>query len=92
MGCGSIRSQIICDKFVWDKAIFLQKLAHEFKRRPLVPPALDQNIEHFALRVDGAPKIDHAATDFEIDLVEVPCRFRELTGKDQGEFAIGRRR
>jgi hypothetical protein len=26
-GCGGIRSQLICDELVWDKAIFLQKLA-----------------------------------------------------------------
>ena len=44
-GCGSIRSQIIRDELVWDKAIFLQKLAHEFQRRTLVPPALDQHIK-----------------------------------------------
>ncbi len=39
-GCSSIRSQIICDELVWDKAIFLQQLAHQFERRPLVPPGL----------------------------------------------------
>ena len=27
-GCGGIRSQLICDELVWDKAIFLQRLAH----------------------------------------------------------------
>jgi hypothetical protein len=41
-GSGSIRSQIVRDQLVWDKAILLQKLAHEFQRRALVPPALDQ--------------------------------------------------
>src|ERR1019366_3970585 len=51
MGCGSIRPQLIRDELVWDKAIFLQQLAHEFQRRPLVPPALDQHVEHFALGV-----------------------------------------
>jgi hypothetical protein len=48
---------------------FLQKLAHQFQRGTLVPPALDQHIEHFALGVDGTPKIDHAAIDFQIDFV-----------------------
>jgi hypothetical protein len=46
------------------KTVFLQKLAHEFQRRPFVPLALDQNIKHFALGVDRAPKIGHAAIDF----------------------------
>jgi hypothetical protein len=34
-GCGGIRSQLICDELVWDKAIFLQKVAHQFKRGTL---------------------------------------------------------
>ena len=74
MGCGSIRSQLIRDELVWDKAIFLQKLAHEFKRRPLVPPALDQHIEDLAFGVDSAPEVDHAAIDLEIDFVHMPGR------------------
>jgi hypothetical protein len=44
-----------------------QKLAHEFQRRPLIPFRLDQYIEDLALGVDGAPQIDHAAIDFQID-------------------------
>jgi hypothetical protein len=72
--CSSVRAQVIRDELFWDKAIFLQQLAHEFQRRPLVPPALDQHIEHFALGVDGAPKIGHAAIDFQIDFGEMPSR------------------
>ena len=59
----TVRSQIICDELVWDKAIFLQKLAHQFKRRPFVPPSLDQHVEDLALGVDGAPQKDHPAID-----------------------------
>ena len=50
------------------KAVFLQKLAHQFQRRPLVSPGLDQNAEHFALAIHGAPELDHAAIDLEIEL------------------------
>src|SRR5450631_1800496 len=39
---------------------------------PLVPPALDQRIKHFALGIHGTPQIDHAAGDFQIDLVKMP--------------------
>jgi hypothetical protein len=53
-GSGSIRSKIVRDELVWHKTVFLQKLAHEFQRRPLVPLALDQNIKHFALGVAGS--------------------------------------
>ena len=73
-GSASIRSQIVRDQLVWDKAILLQQLAHEFQRRTLVPAALDQHIKHFALGIHGAPKIDHAAGDFQIDLIQMPGR------------------
>ena len=39
---GGIRSQIVRDQLLWDKAILLQQLAHEFQRGTLVPPAFDQ--------------------------------------------------
>src|SRR5476651_2431927 len=71
-GSGSIRSQIVCDQLVWDKAILLPKLAHEFQRGTLVPPALDPHVKHFALGIHGTPQIDHAAGDFQIDLVKMP--------------------
>ena len=71
-GCSSIRSEVICDQLVRGKAIFLQQLAHQFERRPLVPPGLDQHIKNFALGVNGSPEIDQATIDLEIDLVEMP--------------------
>ena len=37
-GCSPIRAQVIRDELVWDKAVFLQKLAHQIERRPLVAP------------------------------------------------------
>jgi hypothetical protein len=69
---GSIRFEIVRDELIWHKTVFLQKLAHEFQRRPLVPLALDQNIKHFALGINGAPQKSHAAIDPEINLIEVP--------------------
>ena len=71
-GCSPIRTQVIGDELVWDKAVFLQKLAHQFERRPFVPPGLDENVENFTLGVHGTPKIDQATTDFQIDLIEMP--------------------
>jgi len=41
-GCSSIRAQVIGDQLIRDKGVFLQKLAHQFQRRLLVPPGLDQ--------------------------------------------------
>src|SRR5580704_10019698 len=40
----------------------------------LVPFRLDKNIENLALGIDGAPQIDHAAIDLEIDLIQMPAR------------------
>src|ERR1700730_12660825 len=73
-GSCRIRSQIVRDQLVWDKSILLQQLAHEFQRRTLVPPALNQHIKHFALGIHGAPKIDHAAGDFQVDFIQMPSR------------------
>src|SRR5208283_5556173 len=71
-GCSSIRSEIICDELVGDKAIFLQQLAHQFGRRPLVASGLDQHVEDFALGIHGAPEVDQATSDLEMDFIEMP--------------------
>src|ERR1017187_2237743 len=71
-GCSPIRSEVIRDELVGDKAIFLQQLAHQFERLPLVASGLDQNVEHFALGIHGPPEVDQATIDLEIDLIEMP--------------------
>jgi hypothetical protein len=71
-GCSSIRSEVIRDQLVGDKAIFIQQLEHEFQGRPLVPPGLDQNVEHLTLGVHGTPEVDQATIDLEIDLASRP--------------------
>ena len=51
-GSGSIRPRIVCDQLVWDKAILLQHLAHEFQRGTLVPLALSASeaVAHWKIR------------------------------------------
>ena len=83
-GGSAIRSQIVGDQTVGNEAVCLQKFAHQFQRSVLVSLGLDQNIEDFAFSVDGAPKIDHAVSDFQIDFIQMPGRVRsgaELCGK-----------
>jgi hypothetical protein len=75
-GSGAIGAQIIRDQSIRNEAVFLQKLAHQLKRGVLVALGLDKYIQDLALGVDGAPQIDHAATDFQINLVKMPCRMR----------------
>jgi hypothetical protein len=64
-GCSPIRSQVIRDELVWDKAMLLQKLGHQFERRPLVASGLDENVENFTLGAQGTPEVDQATTDFQ---------------------------
>ncbi len=58
------------------KPYFFKSLRINFERRQLVPPGLDQHIKNFALGIHGAPEIDQAAIDLEIDLIEMPGRVR----------------
>ncbi len=95
--CSPIRSQVICDELVWDKAIFLQQLSHQFECRPLVPPGLDQNVEHLTLGIHGTPEVDQAPIDLEIDLIEMPgcMRLRPAfakIGRDLGSKWFTQRR
>ena len=70
-GCSPIRAQVIRDELVWDKAIFLQQLAHQFERGPLVAYGLDENVKNFTLGVHGTPEVDQATIDLEIDFIEM---------------------
>ena len=54
---------------------FLQQLAHQFERRPLVPPGLDQHIKNFTLGIHGAPEVDQATIDLEIDFIQMVWGF-----------------
>src|SRR5271154_6502903 len=73
---GSIRAQIVRDQSIGDEPAFLQEFAHQFHRGMLVSLALDQHVNDLALGVDGAPQIDHAAGNLEINLVKMPSRAR----------------
>ena len=73
---GAVRSQVVCDQPLRNKGILPQELAHQFQRGVLVSLGLDQHIEDLAFSVDGSPKVDHSAVDFQIDLVEMPSRVR----------------
>src|SRR5271166_4469087 len=85
---GAVRSQVVGDQPLRNEGILLQELAHQFHRGVLVSLGLDQHIEDLAFSVDGPPKVDHSAVDFQIDLVEMPSRMRLQTtlsqvGRDQ---------
>src|SRR5208283_1507461 len=72
----AVGPQIIRDQSIRNDGVFPQKLAHQFQRGVLVAPGLDQHIQNLALAVDGAPQVNHAPIDFQIDLVKMPDRMQ----------------
>ena len=73
-GSGAIGPQVVVDRQVWNEAVFLQQLPHEFQRRMFAAFSLDQHIEDFAFGIDGAPLMDRMAIDLQIDLIQMPDR------------------
>src|SRR3954453_9457689 len=72
-GCG-VRSELLGDDHRRREALALQQLGHQLDGRSASAPALDQDLEDFALVVDGAPKVHPLAADPDHHLVEVPLR------------------
>ena len=66
---GVVRSQIVRDQVLRQEAIFLQELAHQFQRRGLIPLGLDQDIQNLSFAIDGAPQINQASINLQIDFV-----------------------
>ena len=50
----------------------LEELPEELLRGPLVAPALDQDIEHVVVLIDGAPQVMTLPVDRQKHLVQVP--------------------
>src|SRR4030088_1350854 len=73
-GSSAIRPQVVSDQSIGNETVFLKQFAHELQRGMLVPFRLDQHIEDLALGVDGAPQVDHAPIDLEINLIQMPAR------------------
>src|SRR5271166_418859 len=63
---------------------YFKSLRISFQRGVLVSLGLDQHIEDLDFGVNCPPEIDHAAADFQIDLVEIPSRMRLQTTLSQG--------
>jgi hypothetical protein len=69
---GSIALQFISDDHVWDVLESYAELPKKAFCRVCVPSALDEDIQHVAVLIDGSPQIMPLATDREKDLVQVP--------------------
>jgi hypothetical protein len=74
MGGSGIRAQIVGDQSIGDEPAFLREFAHQFQRGMLVSLGLDQHVEDLTLGVDGAPQINHAPGNLEINLVNTEAQ------------------
>lgn len=68
---GTIALQLVRDDHPWDIGQASERLAEEFFRRRLVPPALHQDIEDMAVLINGPPEIVPLTTNREKDLIQV---------------------
>ena len=69
---GGIGAQLVGDRQLGRKAPLLEQFAHQPHGRPFIPARLDQQIEDFALLIDGTPEVHAPAGDPHDHLVEVP--------------------
>jgi hypothetical protein len=70
---GAVGAQLVGDRQLGRKPLFAEQLAHQPHGGPLVPARLDQQVENFALLVDGPPQIHALAADPHDHLVQVPA-------------------
>ena len=73
---GAVRPQFVRDHCLWQKAIFLQELAHQFQRCGLIPLGLDQHVQNLSFTINGSPEIDQASIALQIGFVEMPYSVR----------------
>jgi hypothetical protein len=69
---GGVGAQLVGDRQLGRKAPLLEQFAHQPDGRPFIPARLDQQIEDFALLIDGTPEVHAPAGDPHDHLVEVP--------------------
>src|ERR1700674_4173160 len=67
---GGITAQLVGDDGPRDVLQSLQQLAKEFLGSLSIAKRLHQDIEHLAVRIDGAPQIIQLAIDRQVDFIE----------------------
>src|SRR5690349_16481914 len=69
---GRMARRLVRDQDARRATLPLEELAQQALRRPLVAPALDEDVGHEAVLVDRPPRPVLLAGDRELDLIEVP--------------------
>src|SRR4051812_24276474 len=68
----AIAGQLVGDHHAWCDALHLEQLPQKALRRCGIAAALDQNIEHDPVLIDGTPQPMLLAGDVDHHLIEVP--------------------
>src|SRR4051812_13709394 len=90
---GAVARQLVRDHHTRGPALLFQQLAEQALGGPLVPPLLDENVEHEAILVDGPPEPVLRSPDHQAHFVEVPLVARtgqlaaDLVGEVLAELA-----
>src|SRR3954451_11546467 len=69
---GAVAGQLVRDHHTRGPALLFQQLAEQALGGLLVPPALDEDVEHEAILVDSPPKPVLLAPDRQAHFVQVP--------------------
>src|SRR4051794_3145871 len=69
---GAVARQLVRDQDAWWPALLFQQLAEQALGGPLVPPLLNQNVEHNPILIDSPPEPVLLAGDHQAHFVEVP--------------------
>jgi hypothetical protein len=91
--CRAVARQLVRDHHTRGPALLFQQLAQQALGGFLVPPLLDQNVEHNPILVDGPPQPVLLAPDHQAHFVEVPLVARvwqptpDLVGEGLAELA-----
>src|SRR3954454_7497679 len=90
---GAVAGQLVRDHDTRGPALLIQQLAEQALGGPLVAPALDQDVEHDPILVDGPPEPVLRSPDHQAHFVEVPLVARawqptpDLVGERLAELA-----
>src|SRR3954469_5145975 len=69
---GPVAGQLVRDHDTRGPALLLEQLAEQSLGGPLVPPLLDENVEHNPILVDRPPEPVLLSPDHQAHFVEVP--------------------
>ncbi len=86
--CNTVTSQLVGNETKKFSSLTLNEFPKESSRRTPVTTRLDEDVEHIAVLVDGAPEVLSLAVDRDEHFVQVPCvanHENEIQEEDESE-------